>query len=104
MSISEIASIVFLIYLTLVFIKVMLMLTSAHVAVSAHRRYIERRGGGVEPSVVGITFCVLAAIFVSALTGAVPSLWRERSRFFVTYPTRQVIRETYQSCRMIYPF
>lgn len=103
MSITDILSLVFIAYIVLVFIKVMLMLPSAPVAFAVHTRYINKHSG-VPFSKAGLWVCVIATVFLGAFLGVIRSLSREGPKFFVMYPTRQVIRETFISCRMLYPF
>lgn len=104
MSITDVLALLFIAYVILVFIKVMLMLPSAYIAVAVHARYVAKRGGGVEVSIPGVWLCVLASIVVSAFAGALRNLITEGPGFFVMYQKRQVMRETYNSCQMIYPF
>ena len=83
-------------YLVLVFIKFALMASSAHVSAGVHLRYLSRRGMHVSPTHLYVT--IVVGSFFACLFGVLGSLKREGMSFFITYPKRQVIRESLATC------
>ncbi len=100
MSISEILMFAVYTYLSLAFIKFMLMMPSVYMVAGVHLRYIERCGADISP--LAMYLYLTGAVIYSSFVGLIPGIAREGFSFFVMYSKRQVLRDSAALCRSMY--